>query len=45
MRRAVALSLLAAALLTGCGGDDGPPSATDWVAMGNWLRPAPSTLQ
>lgn len=41
MRRAVALSLLAAALLAGCGGDDGPPSATEWAdslcsALGDW---------
>ena len=41
MRKAVVLSLLAAALLAGCGGDDGPPSATDWAddlcsALGDW---------
>jgi hypothetical protein len=41
VRRAVALSLLAAALLAGCGGDDGPPSATEWAddlctALGDW---------
>ena len=41
MRKAVALSLLAAALLVGCGGDDGPPSATEWAddlcsALGDW---------
>ncbi|HEV2902956.1 MAG TPA: hypothetical protein VGW30_06810 [Gaiellaceae bacterium] len=41
MRRAFALALLAAALAAGCGGDDGPPSASEWAddlcaALGDW---------
>jgi len=41
VRRALAIALLAAALLAGCGGDDGPPSATEWAddlcsALGDW---------
>ena len=50
MRRAVALSLLAAALLTGCGGDDGPPSATEWAddlcsALGDWTSSLTSAAE
>ena len=50
MRRAVVLSLLAAALLTGCGGDDGPPSATDWAddlcsALGDWTDSVTTAAQ
>ena len=50
MRRVVALSLLAAALLTGCGGDDGPPSATEWAddlcsALGDWTSSLTSAAQ
>jgi hypothetical protein len=50
VRRAVVLSLLAAALLTGCGGDDGPPSATDWAddlcsALGDWTDSVTSAAQ
>lgn len=41
MRRAFAISLLAATLAAGCGGDDGPPSASEWAddlctALGDW---------
>jgi hypothetical protein len=41
VRRTLAVSLLAAALLAGCGGDDGPPSAAEWAddvctALGDW---------
>ena len=41
MRRAFAIPLLAAALVAGCGGDDGPPSASEWAddlctALGDW---------
>ena len=41
MRRAFAISLLAAVLAAGCGGDDGPPSAAEWAddlcsALGDW---------
>ncbi len=50
MRKAVVLSLLAAALLAGCGGDDGPPSATDWAddlcsALGDWTDSLTSAAQ
>jgi hypothetical protein len=50
VRKAVALSLLAAALLAGCGGDDGPPSATDWAddlcsALGDWTNSVTSAAQ
>jgi hypothetical protein len=50
LRRAVALSLLAAALLAGCGGDDGPPSATDWAddlcsALGDWTSSLTSAAE
>jgi hypothetical protein len=50
VRKAVALSLLAAALLAGCGGDDGPPSATDWAddlcsALGDWTDSVTSAAQ
>lgn len=50
MRKAVVLSLLAAALLTGCGGDDGPPSAADWAddlcsALGDWTSSLTSAAQ
>ena len=50
MRRAVALSLLAAALLAGCGGDDGPPSATEWAddlcsALGDWTSSLTTAAQ
>ena len=41
MRRAFVISLLAAVLAAGCGGDDGPPSASEWAddlcsALGDW---------
>jgi uncharacterized protein YoxC len=41
VRRAIAISLLAFTLAAGCGGDDGPPSATEWAdslcsALGDW---------
>jgi uncharacterized phage infection (PIP) family protein YhgE len=41
VRHVIAISLLAAALAAGCGGDDGPPSATEWAdslcsALGDW---------
>ena len=41
MGRALAISLLAAVLAAGCGGDDGPPSASEWAddlctALGDW---------
>jgi hypothetical protein len=50
VRKAVVLSLLAAALLAGCGGDDGPPSATDWAddlcsALGDWTDSLTSAAQ
>ena len=50
MRQAVALSLLAAALLTGCGGDDGPPSASEWAddlctALGDWTSSITSAAE
>jgi uncharacterized phage infection (PIP) family protein YhgE len=50
VRNAVVLSLLAAALLAGCGGDDGPPSATDWAddlcsALGDWTDSVTSAAQ
>ena len=50
MRKAIVLSLLAAALLAGCGGDDGPPSATDWAddlcsALGDWTDSVTSAAQ
>jgi uncharacterized phage infection (PIP) family protein YhgE len=50
VRRAFALSLLAAALLAGCGGDDGPPSATEWAddlcsALGDWTESITSAAQ
>ena len=50
MRRVVALSLLAAALLTGCGGDDGPPSAAEWAdslcsALGDWTSSLTSAAE
>jgi hypothetical protein len=50
MRKAVALSLLAAALLAGCGGDDGPPSATEWAddlcsALGDWTSSLTSAAE
>jgi hypothetical protein len=50
VRRAVALSLLAAALLAGCGGDDGPPSATEWAddlcsALGDWTSSLTSAAE
>jgi hypothetical protein len=50
VRKAVALSLLAAALLAGCGGDYGPPSATDWAddlcsALGDWTNSVTSAAQ
>jgi hypothetical protein len=50
VRNAVALALLAAALLAGCGGDDGPPSATDWAddlcsALGDWTDSLTSAAQ
>jgi hypothetical protein len=50
VRKAVVLSLLAAALLAGCGGDDGPPSATDWAddlcsALGDWTDSVTSAAQ
>ncbi len=50
MRKAVALSLLAAALLTGCGGDDGPPSASEWAddlctALGDWTSSITSAAE
>jgi hypothetical protein len=50
VRKTVVLSLLAAALLAGCGGDDGPPSATDWAddlcsALGDWTDSVTSAAQ
>ena len=50
MRKAVALALLAAALLAGCGGDDGPPSATEWAddlcsALGDWTSSLTSAAE
>ncbi len=41
MRRAIIVPLLAAALVAGCGGDGGPPSASEWAddlcsALGDW---------
>jgi hypothetical protein len=50
LRRAVALSLLAAALLAGCGGGDGPPSATDWAddlcsTLGDWTSSLTSAAE
>jgi hypothetical protein len=50
VRKAVALALLAAALLAGCGGDDGPPSATEWAddlcsALGDWTSSLTSAAE
>lgn len=50
MRQAFAVSLLAAALLAGCGGDDGPPSATEWAddlcsALGDWTSSLTSAAE
>jgi uncharacterized protein YoxC len=50
VRKTAVLSLLAAALLAGCGGDDGPPSATDWAddlcsALGDWTDSVTSAAQ
>jgi hypothetical protein len=50
VRRVVALSLLAVALLAGCGGDDGPPSAADWAddlctALGDWTESITSAAE
>jgi hypothetical protein len=50
VRRVVALSLLAVALLAGCGGDDSPPSAADWAddlctALGDWTESITSAAE
>ena len=42
--------MLAAALLTGCGGDDGPPSASEWAdslcsALGDWTSSLTSAAE
>ena len=50
MRRAFIVPLLAAALVAGCGGDDGPPSASEWAddlctALGDWTSSITSAAE